>query len=453
MDIPIAKLFMHNCNYYLYDTYSNRLFGVTECQYKELSQLLKIGINHYKLLNKDTKAYNDIIMLMRKGYLKSNIIDKIEHQDTKFINDFLDNALSNLVLQVTQKCNFSCRYCVLAHDTKTSRTHSNRNMTFEIAKKSIDFLYLHSSNSHSVTISFYGGEPLLNFTLIEKCVTYIESLFFTKDIRYIMTVNGSLLTDSVVSFLSKYRFKITVSLDGDKKTQNKHRRFWENGGETYDLVMKNIKHIRESYPDYFANYVSFCPVVIDDENYENVVKFFSDQGISKDKINPLKANLNGIDYDLSLLNINNSKLKGIDIETLAINERSVKDLHRIYSDKREISSTWHHNGPCIPGYHRLFVDVDGNFYPCEKMIENDMLVIGNIKKGFDKQKVKKFLNIGLVTEKECKNCWAAHFCQICISLCIDIDNKCISKEQKLKACETQKEVALWFLKNHVINQD
>ena len=48
-------------------------------------------------------------------------------------------------------------------------------------------------------------------------------------------------------------------------------------------------------------------------------------------------------------------------------------LHEEYS---------HPSGPCIPGVHKLFVDVLGNYYPCEKVCEESKdMIIGNVESG------------------------------------------------------------------------
>lgn len=42
-------------------------------------------------------------------------------------------------------------------------------------KKAIDFLKEHSQNAENRHIGFYGGEPLLNFELIERAVEYAKN--------------------------------------------------------------------------------------------------------------------------------------------------------------------------------------------------------------------------------------------------------------------------------------
>ena len=46
-------------------------------------------------------------------------------------------------------------------------------MSFNIAKRAIDFYLERSKKANELCLSFYGGEPLLAFELIKKCVRYI----------------------------------------------------------------------------------------------------------------------------------------------------------------------------------------------------------------------------------------------------------------------------------------
>ena len=82
--------------------------------------------------------------------------------------------------------------------------------------------------------------------------------------------------------------------------------------------------------------------------------------------------------------------------------------------RERIPQKAHHGGPCVPGNYRIFVDVDGNFYPCERVSEtSEEMKIGNLKEGIDKKQVIKIMNIEKLTEKECHNCWAYDYCNVC----------------------------------------
>src|SRR5690606_2664130 len=52
------------------------------------------------------------------------------------------------------------------------RTHSQKSMSWEVAKAAVDFLWNHSVDSKRVNVGFYGGEPLIEFPLIQRVVKY-----------------------------------------------------------------------------------------------------------------------------------------------------------------------------------------------------------------------------------------------------------------------------------------
>lgn len=109
--------------------------------------------------------------LINQGYLKSRHVEESYNPITPYIHQYLDTKVCNLVLQITQNCNLRCEYCAYSGSYK-NRIHSNKRMTFEVAAKAIDFVVSHSKEAEQFYIGFYGGEPLLEFSLIKRCVDY-----------------------------------------------------------------------------------------------------------------------------------------------------------------------------------------------------------------------------------------------------------------------------------------
>ena len=105
------------------------------------------------------------------------------------------------------------------------------------------------------------------------------------------------------------------------------------------------------------------------------------------------------------------------------------------------SSVMHPQGPCIPGIVRLFVNVNGEFFPCEKVPELAYSCIGNIDNGFDIERIKQIMNIGRLSEKECKSCWAVRLCSCCLND-IECHNCTIDCQSKLAGCGERKNMAL-----------
>ena len=436
-DIPVVKLFTYNKEYYCYDTYSNILMRVTKGIYSEICKLKRIGITEYKSLCLTCSDYKDVLVLLEKGLLQYNFIKEIIHPESMYIDRLIERCVSQLILEVTSACNFRCRYC---HQPRKSDNHSKM-MDVNTAHRSIDFLFEHSKDATEIAITFYGGEPLLNFELIKSVVSYANRRFKFKPIFYNMTTNASLLNHSIISFLVENRFSLLISLDGNEDTQNYHRKYYSDGGATFNVVWNNVLYIREKYPEYFDMYVRFNAVALPDESTEAVISFFENNNISKASITISDADLSGIDYRVTKLHLDNREQNYISFE------KNYKELINRLESKDKLPSKWHHSGPCVPAARRLFISTEGDFYPCEKVEGARDCLLGNLNIGVNAKKARELLNVGSLTSEDCKQCWAMRFCSICVRQCLDGD--CISLQKKKIACKQSQKHTMLLLREYI----
>lgn len=123
-------------------------------------------------------------------------------------------------LCVTHNCNLNCVYCYQKHDT-------NNRMSFDVAKKSIDWIFSNvPDDMDGVEVSFIGGEPLLEYDLIRKIYDYTHEKY-GNDYSYIFyaTTNGVLLDNEMKAWFYDHRdtFVLGLSLDGLPDTHNHNR--------------------------------------------------------------------------------------------------------------------------------------------------------------------------------------------------------------------------------------
>ncbi|XRO74906.1 radical SAM protein [Methanocaldococcus sp. 28A] len=109
-----------------------------------------------------------------------------------------------LILKITNRCNLNCIYCY-------SSNKSNKDMDFETAKNAVDYIL---KIDDKVKIQFTGGEPLLNFDLIEKIINYCNENYFNKYISYAIQTNGTLLNEEIIKKIKDLDIKIGISIDG-----------------------------------------------------------------------------------------------------------------------------------------------------------------------------------------------------------------------------------------------
>jgi uncharacterized protein len=96
-------------------------------------------------------------------------------------------------------------------------------------------------------------------------------------------------------------------------------------------------------------------------------------------------------------------------------------------------------GMCLPGLSRIFVTVDGDILPCERLPSRaPAFRVGNIDSGFDMDAVMAVAEgNAAMTAEECRECWNVRMCQIPCSKIVGPDGR-LSREAKLKACEGAK---------------
>lgn len=188
--------------------------------------------------------------------------------------------LKQLTFEVTDACNLQCKYCSYGDLYFGYDKRETKYMSFAQGKLLIDYLVdiwktHHASTSWQRTyISFYGGEPLLNMSFIEKMVGYIERLDVPRNFIYSITTNAMLL-DKYMDFLVEKKFNLLISLDGDEKGQS--YRITTNGNNSFDKVFSNVKALQQKNPAYFVENVNFNSVLYNRNSVESTHNFIKQE--------------------------------------------------------------------------------------------------------------------------------------------------------------------------------
>lgn len=461
--LPFIKLFSCKVGCFFYDVNKNDIVELSKSEYKFiLSKIMKNQNGDCFIIGNE---FGRLKELEKAGYFSINRPSKIEHELSPYISDYLTKRLQGINLQVTQDCNFRCRYCSFSGSGYYDRTHCDKSMSIDVAQKSIDFLKSNSSEIKNVRIGFYGGEPLLEFPIIQKVVEYSKSVMPEKDISFYLTTNSTLLTDTMLSFFIEHGFQMAISLDGPEEVHDKYRRFAINGQGTHAQVIKKLKMIFDKNFDFYQNNVRITAVVDSDQDKKSLEQYFNEGIFKYTKINfspldssktDLKRNakqsfLNSYKDNILKSYINNYIQTEGDVEIenslLFANSGEYDDFLKALARKTNLVKA-HHSGPCIPGHSKMLITVDGELYTCEKASgKSKTMNIGDLYNGYDYKKIHSLLNVGQITENECKNCWAIRFCNSCA---VNIDNlDCLSKKLKLEECTLTLKRVESLLKNHV----
>lgn len=269
-----------------------------------------------------------------------------------------------------------------------------------------------------------------------------------------------------ITFLVKNKFKITISLDGPRELHNKNRTKTDGKG-SFDKVIENIQLIQKHFSEYIKEIMFNC-VVDGKADYGCLNDFFTNYEIIKD----IHTTFNDIaeegikDTELLLSSENYDNAYQYEVFKLLLNKcnlisdkeistivKSYYDFIRMMLKGRSVGYAYHSighpGGPCIPGVHKLFVNINGDFYPCEKLNENIKdIVIGNVENGFDYERVEDILNVGKSTKEECKSCWCSRYCYQCIMFSESEDS--LSAEKRISHCRSVKKATENMFKDYCL---
>lgn len=141
----------------------------------------------------------------------------------------------------------NCSYCY-------QRVQEPRSMDWSVAEAAVDLAL--SAPGDGTELTFYGGEPLLEFDLMRHAVDYVESARGPHErVKHWVVTNGTLITDEVSDFLAAHDFKIILSFDGVRAAQDFRG---EGSFETLDRVLDSF---RERHPEYFRRAVEISVTV------------------------------------------------------------------------------------------------------------------------------------------------------------------------------------------------
>lgn len=130
----------------------------------------------------------------------------------------MENKLRTITITLTHNCNLACTYCYEHHKSKDI-------VSFDIARKIIDYELTHVKKGVGLEFDLFGGEPFLEFDLIKKITNYVcENKGDTPCILF-ATSNGTLIHGEIQDWLIEHKgcFVCGLSLDGNKEMQDINR--------------------------------------------------------------------------------------------------------------------------------------------------------------------------------------------------------------------------------------
>lgn len=314
-----------------------------------------------------------------------------------------------LCLNIAHDCNLRCKYCFAGQG---GYGKWRMLMSFDVARRAVDFLIAHSGPRQHCEMDFFGGEPLMNWHVVQQTVAYVreQEKKHNKIIKLSLTTNGMYLDEEKVKYLTDNHISLILSLDGRKENHDRMRP-GVHGEGTYDRVLKNLQYcvahrdgeeyyVRGTYTKYNLD---FTKDVLD----------IVDKGFPAVSMEPVVGDL--------------SEPYAIQEEDLPRVKEEYETLAKAFIQREEAGHPFfyfHFNmnlwqGPCLPkrlrgcgaGHEYLAVVPNGDIYPCHQFVGRDGYVIGNVYEGLKNMKMmREFRENHVLNKPECIGCWAKFFC-------------------------------------------
>ncbi len=154
-----------------------------------------------------------------------------------------DSTSLGLIVAPTMACNMACPYCF--EGNKRGR------MSPRIVESLIAFVEKQAGDLKDVSITWYGGEPLLAFDVIEDITESMLELAGEYKFSYECTgmiTNGYLLDNKTVDRIVEMNMgEVQVTIDGPARVHDIKRPL-KNGQGSFDTILANLQYAADKIP-------------------------------------------------------------------------------------------------------------------------------------------------------------------------------------------------------------
>jgi len=367
--------------------------GFDETTYEAARKLLHLrGVTDSEFI----QAKQVVEELLEKGLFAQRDHAMIDSEDILIPH-------SAITLNVSQKCQLNCTYCFAAGGSYGGSSLIS-NMSSEIGRKAIDLISkIVFDKAPRFTISYFGGEPLLNWELIEELTLYAEQKAreIGKKVGFSITTNAIAIDEMKAKFLADHQFGVIVSLDGNEELHNRLRPHKDERVNSYAETIKGIELLRRH-----CSIGCRATVTSSFANAGDLDSYLREAGATVAYLAPVSS-----DSCDSLI------LDGISLRTYvaSLSESFFSEDHDrlmpIRRIKKQIEDGYKSPWGCGFAYNTLTVDVTGSIYACHRMTSNELFCVGSVYEGLLHDKVLELRKAANSTQKlGCRSCWLRYLC-------------------------------------------
>lgn len=386
-----------------------------------------VDMETYSQINKmrsEGEMNNESLLknLIQRGYVFESEVDE-KKQIAKYAKIQLEaakkNFIRNYIICPTMGCNLRCVYCFEGNDN-----HCNNKI---MSTKQLNTVFKYIENdikgantkliNENVSISLYGGEPLLPIN--EDIIISTLAFAFEKDIEVRIITNGTTIS-RYLSLLKKYpNTIIQITLDGNKEIHDK-RRITANKKGTFDNIVDNIDMLIE------AGIKVHLRTNVDMENISsipNLIQFIKDKkwvesGFVLPYVAPVFDYCDGINNSMEESNLYNEILKiapdlGSDSAVIKkVSSPCLNFLQSFFNQSNKVKP-WKISYCEATSGGNLVFSPDGNIATCLMLAGKEKNQIGKFNDEqvtIDQDKAEEWTSRDIMHIEKCKDCKYALIC-------------------------------------------
>jgi uncharacterized protein len=368
--------------------------------------------------------YNNAPDNLKKEVLelaKFKILNKSEEDDEKVLqfirNKTPKSAINVCYMIMSEQCNLACKYCFLGNNNSDKRKSFDlKNMSKETADKAIDFFIRQikmsglDSEENKPVIIFYGGEPLVNYEILEYAAERLNSLRdkekCIKNLEMSMVSNGLLLTKERALRLKELGVAIAISVDGFTEEANSMR--VDMGGNNVFLkLLERLEMCKELGVD-----VSFSVTLSEEtiKGTKDMLKLIDNFGIKSFGFNIMMSNENFIvpqEY-------NEAAAQFIIDEFVELRKRGIYEDRIMRKLKAFTKAQIYFSDCAATAGGQIVIAPSGQVGICHGCLHNKEYFVSEVtNQEFDATKDKDFIEWSQLTpinKEECLDCNALGIC-------------------------------------------
>lgn len=332
-------------------------------------------------------------------------VDTYSPKYARLMGERPQDGMPYLHLNLAHDCNLRCVYC-FGHGGDFSGCRTI--MSKEVAKKCIDFwsAQLNPDKAETVTITFFGGEPLLNKPVFKYTIEYITEKFKNtpKEVRYNLTTNATILDEEILDILIHNNINPLISMDGAREIQDSHRPY-ASGKGSYQIVRQNVQKLSSHFNLKARITLSKNGVPHFTESVQHLWDLgFAEVSYALVAIADPKLSLNEKDMEILLPQI--TELRKITYQNILSNK------YHYLTNLMEIGFAIQNrifNHPCeFYNCSSLKFTPDGSIYKCHRMLHDEALKVGDVDQGIHWEMYLACKRLTLPVG--CQQCDAKPFC-------------------------------------------